>query len=301
MILTPPNEQHEQAIKNLYFYKDPKDTEEDIDALMEWLSKQPHLPNITDRVWLRHFLIGRKNNLQMTKKVIESYFTIRVEIPELFNDMTSDAPWIQKAIKIGKVSILPKMTPEANRVHIIRTIENNDGDFDAMAMCKGSLKIIDYLMRREPVYGLVFLLDLKHCQLSYLLSFTPTLTKNLMRCIDEATPLRVSGVHYVNPPKFVSRLVNFFKLFMSSKIQNRIVIHETYDTLYEYIPRDILPDEYGGTAGSIEKFEDNIMRATKDDDEWYRNMPKADLSKRPAQLKKIDIDMSGTFKKLNID
>lgn len=47
MVLSPPNEQHEQAIKNLYFYKDPKETEEDIDALIEWLSKQPHLPNIT--------------------------------------------------------------------------------------------------------------------------------------------------------------------------------------------------------------------------------------------------------------
>jgi len=54
-----------------------------------------------DRVWLRHFLIGRKNNLQRTKKVLESYFTIRVEIPELFDDMTSDAAWIQKAVKVG--------------------------------------------------------------------------------------------------------------------------------------------------------------------------------------------------------
>jgi len=43
------------------------------------------------------------------------------------------------------------------------------------------------------------------------------------------------------------------------------------------------------------------MRATKEDDEWYRNMPKADLSKRPVQAKKIDMDMSGTFKKLEID
>jgi len=47
MVLSQPNEQHEQAIKNLYFYKDPKETEGDIDALIEWLSKQPHLPNIT--------------------------------------------------------------------------------------------------------------------------------------------------------------------------------------------------------------------------------------------------------------
>lgn len=56
---------------------------------------------ILDRVWLKHFLIGRKNNLQMTKKVIESYFTIRVEIPELFDNMTSDADWIPNAVKFG--------------------------------------------------------------------------------------------------------------------------------------------------------------------------------------------------------
>lgn len=43
------------------------------------------------------------------------------------------------------------------------------------------------------------------------------------------------------------------------------------------------------------------MKAMKDDDDWYRNMPKADLSKRPVQTKKIEMDMNGTFKKLNID
>jgi len=48
-------------------------------------------------------------------------------------------------------------------------------------------------------------------------------------------------------------------------------------------------------------FLDDIMEATKEDDEWYRNMPKADLSKRPIQPKKLDMDMTGTFKKLDID
>lgn len=38
----------------------------------------------------------------------------------------------------------------------------------------------------------------------------------------------------------------------------------------------------------------------KEDDEWYRNMPKADLSKRPVRSK-TEMDMTGTFKKLDID
>lgn len=43
------------------------------------------------------------------------------------------------------------------------------------------------------------------------------------------------------------------------------------------------------------------MKAAEEDDEWYKNMPKADLSKRPEQSKKDVMDMNGTFKKLDID
>lgn len=95
------------------------------------------------------------------------------------------------------MTILPKLTHEANRVQLIRSIENNDGEFNAMAMCKGSLKVIDYVMRREPIYGMIFLLDLKHCQLSYLLNFTPSLTKNLMRAIDVSTILDIQLQHFL--------------------------------------------------------------------------------------------------------
>jgi hypothetical protein len=44
-----------------------------------------------------------------------------------------------------------------------------------------------------------------------------------------------------------------------------------------------------------------MIEMSKEDDEWYRNMPKADLSKRPMQARTIDMDMNGTFKKLEID
>lgn len=53
MALIPPSDKHQEAIKQLYFYKDPATLEEDIDALIEWLSKQPHLPNV-EGLWIIH-------------------------------------------------------------------------------------------------------------------------------------------------------------------------------------------------------------------------------------------------------
>lgn len=48
-------------------------------------------------------------------------------------------------------------------------------------------------------------------------------------------------------------------------------------------------------------FTAEIDKIEIEEDEWYRSMPKADLSRRPAKPKTVDLDMSGTFKKLDID
>lgn len=33
----------------------------------------------------------------------------------------------------------------------------------------------------------------------------------------------------------------------------QIYVHDTLETLYQFIPKNVLPDQYGGTAGDLEK------------------------------------------------
>lgn len=47
--------------------------------------------------------------------------------------------------------------------------------------------------------------------------------------MQDSFPLRVKSVHYVNPPKFMGRLLTFFKMFIPVKIRNRV---STYLSLY---------------------------------------------------------------------
>jgi len=45
----PPNKAQLEYIKKEDIYRSPAELEEDITQLIEWLSKQPHLPNVTGK------------------------------------------------------------------------------------------------------------------------------------------------------------------------------------------------------------------------------------------------------------
>lgn len=78
--------------------------------------------------------------------------------------------------------MLPKMTPEGHRVLITKSIPNDDDKFDVELYCKMSLVALDLHVKEEPVYGNIILFDVKHFTLSQFLAFTPTVTKNFMKC-----------------------------------------------------------------------------------------------------------------------
>jgi len=51
-----------------------------------------------------------------------------------------------------------------------------------MLFCQVSIAILDLQLKSEPMYGNIILYDLKHIRLAQFMAFTPTLTKNLLRC-----------------------------------------------------------------------------------------------------------------------
>lgn len=64
----------------------------------------------------------------------------------------------------------------------------------------------------------------------------------------------------INISPLVDTIVSFVKPFLKEKIRERIHIHSNIEDLYKFVPKEMLPSEYGGNAGSIKDLNGNFSR-----------------------------------------
>ena len=63
--------------------------------------------------------------------------------------------------------------------------------------------------------------------------------------------MKLKGIHLLSESRAVDAIVSLFKQVFSAKLAARIVVHKTIVTFYEYVPKELLPREYGGNEKSI--------------------------------------------------
>lgn len=153
-------------------------------------------------------------------------------------------------------SVKNKTSNETNTQRIRKrknTIETSiaDTDHDDTDLLKLALMIGDVRLREEShgVAGDVYILDASVATPTHFAKFTPSLVKKFLVCVQEAYPVKLKEVHVVNISPIVDTIVSFAKPLLNEKIRNRIFLHSDLKTLYEYVPREMLPSEYGGDAG----------------------------------------------------
>ncbi|KAJ8949208.1 hypothetical protein NQ318_021701 [Aromia moschata] len=155
------------------------------------------------------------------------------------------------------------------------------------------------------VAGDVYILDASVATANHFAKITPSIIKKFFVCIQEAYPVKLKEVHVVNVSPLVDTIVNWVKPFLKEKIRNRIHLHSELESLHKFIPKDILPEEYGGSAGKVQDFHDQWMKKLEEYTPWFKSQEdiKADESKRPGKPTNYDdlFGLDGSFRQLTID
>ncbi|XP_066591221.1 alpha-tocopherol transfer protein-like [Prorops nasuta] len=306
MLLIQPNEEMSKQIR-VELNENIATRDKDLEMIKEWLAKQPHLPPYDDDARLMTFLRGCKFSLEKCKRKLDMYFTMRNAVPEFFANRDITRPELRDVANLINIPPLPGLTKNGRRVIIMRGKEKDAPTPNVCEAMKLVMMIGDIRLKEEShgVAGDVYILDATVATATHFAKFTPTVVKKFLICVQEAYPVKLKEVHVINVSPLVDTIINFVKPFLKEKIRNRIFVHSDIKTLYNHIPQEILPTEYGGNAGPIQAIHDTWMRKLEEYSGWFKEQEslKANEALRPDKPKTHDdlFGLDGSFRQLQID
>ncbi|XP_039752590.1 alpha-tocopherol transfer protein-like [Pararge aegeria] len=278
-----------------------------LDAIEEWGKKQDHLAEAfkyLDRNMLERLHLLGRGSVEMTKTRIDKLLTTRGMLPEIcLNRSVEEFKDISESVNFV---ILPKLSPTDQSRIIVTQIRNLE-KFSLIAHMRYCFMIAEYRMNFEYNMSERHILDLQHVNsVSAITKLNPILLKKAEILCTGGYGIRISGIHILNAPSFVDKIVFLIKQGLKEKVANRLQVHSSYEELHKEVPKDVLPEDYGGDLPSCSKLEEQWQSILKTEEAQNLigicNKLVADETKRSAfKFNEEYLGMPGSFRKLTVD
>uniref|UniRef100_T1P7W3 CRAL/TRIO domain protein n=1 Tax=Musca domestica TaxID=7370 RepID=T1P7W3_MUSDO len=246
-----------------------KEQEAILDSLQEWFEENPKFPNKIDRVLLTRFFFCMHKDEEKTKKLLETNYTIRLANPYIFTKRDPTDQDSKNTIAIADIVPLPGLTKENYRI-VVHRLTNPDANlmhhaedtktYIMLNDCRFSLP--DAIVDGAPVLsaGDVHISDMSCHSMAHMRRMSLRILRTMLKFVQEAYPVRIKAIHMVNCPSYMNNILAFLRPFVSKRVFELMHFHTSgIESLYEFIPQDMLPEEYGGTAGKLEDFKAQFL------------------------------------------
>ncbi len=160
---------------------------------------------------------------------------------------------------------------------------------------------------QSSVTGCVGIQDATGMTTSHVALYQPAMVKKSTMIMQNAYPMRPKAVHLFNLPTIMEKVVTLFRSFMNEKMKSRIHVHNSSDLapLHESLGKEVLPEEYGGTNGTVADQIKHTLDIVEARRSWLIEQTKfkSDETKRPGEPKTFTeiFGMEGSFRKLAVD
>ncbi|XP_055904366.1 alpha-tocopherol transfer protein-like [Eupeodes corollae] len=237
--------------------ENPNDVQFYLDSLKHWLTRQRHLKSRTHDQFLIAFLRGSKYSLEKCKKKIESFYTYRALMPELFKDRDINDPKVYEILKLGSMLHLPQpISEDGPRVIMLRFGNIDFHRFKVVEVFKIGIMMADLCLYDDDnaiVAGYVVVMDLANLTPFHLFNFDPIFAKKITIMTNKALPSRMKGFHFINMQPSIQKCFNMVKGVINEKLKHRFYFHGgDLENLYKHIPKHCFPVEYGGKCETID-------------------------------------------------
>ncbi|XP_053689387.1 alpha-tocopherol transfer protein-like [Sabethes cyaneus] len=228
----------------------PELHKQDVEELNHWAREQLHLPPISE-LQLIQFLFSNYYDMDAAKRTIEAYFTFRTNCKDFFRHRDVTLEPLKQSMDILALCALPESTTDGYRVLFAKIIDPDASKFSLAPILKLAFICADILLWEEGCNeGHVLIIDMNGLHLGHLPKLGIFTLKSFLYYIQEALPIRLKGVHLINAVPFIDTIMMMIKPFLKKELLQIFHIHQKEETVYPFVPKHLLPKEYGGQAPS---------------------------------------------------
>ncbi|CAH1102026.1 unnamed protein product [Psylliodes chrysocephalus] len=198
--------------------------EQSLDQLREWISKHPNIKRCrTDAQFLLRFLRTKKFSVPLACEMIERYLTIRQLYPQWFRNLDCEDPHMSEIINSGY--LVPLLERDNGRMVLFSCAANFDPHkFTSAHMIRVHSLVTESLMDDEmnQINGYTYVNDEAGFSMAHISLWGISDLRNIVRCIQNTTPMRHKGNHFLNMNPSAAKLFEYSSPLLNEKLRNRL-------------------------------------------------------------------------------
>ncbi|CAG5133156.1 unnamed protein product [Candidula unifasciata] len=283
--------------------EDPKTRLLEVKSLRTRLQKVPGLLPRTDVKFLLRFLRARKFDQERTFELAKRYYDIRMQSPEIFNDLKPTR--VRHVFADDFIEVLKHRNNEGCRVIICRPDNWDTSRYPLIDFLTALYLVIAKIAEEEDtqVCGVHLISYLEKLTFKHATQITPGTAKFFVSTVQDVLPMRLKRFDFVKQPAIWDIVFTACKPFMKSKLLSRIVANgDMFEKLHAVMSPEFLPTDLGGQLPPHSN-RSLLASDTQFEEDNKFGFVKMNVNSGNSVSKSRDADMQGlggTFKKLEI-
>ncbi|XP_075236375.1 clavesin-1-like isoform X2 [Lycorma delicatula] len=280
-----------------------------LEQMREWIHKHPDIIYCrTDGPFLLRFLRTKKFCIPLAQEMLEKYLIIRQLYPQWFHVLDVDDPAISDILDSGYLVPLPERDDDGRKVILSCAGKFDPYKHSSTEMARVHSLVVESLMDdpENQIRGYTYVNDESGLTMGHISLWSFSDIRNMLRCIQNSTPMRHKSTHFVNVPSCANKVFEFITSLLNDKLRKRFMIHNTTDDLKKAINPRILPKEYGGEIPLADMI-DNYKKELKQKKQLLLALDdlKIDVNRKTKFFKEMEdqqlTGIAGSFRKLEVD
>lgn len=128
--------------------------------------------------------------------------------------------------------------------------------------------------------------------------------KRYISYLQDALPVRIKGLYFINSNSIVDKLLTMIKPFMNKHLMAMLKVFTNMEDVYKVIPKDMLPKELGGSTMTIEELHKEMRDKLAENRDFFLEFQHerlVDETKRPGKAKNGSDVIQSSFQQLEFD